>query len=123
MDAPIRAGRWLVSGALGLAVLGVGGCATQADPDVKQAGPAVVVNAGVDVGPVKPPVTIVPGAKAAGAIEGKGTDTGTTAPTTKAEPDGQAKKVPAAKPRPLNDSPASPKSPLSARSPRSANTP
>lgn len=121
MDAPTRAGRWLVSGALGLAVLGAGGCATETQPAAKQAGPAVVVNAGVDVGPVRPPVAVGPGAKGAGAIQGKGTDTGTT--TTKAEPDGQAKKVPAAKPRPLNDSPASPKSPLSARSPRSANTP
>lgn len=124
METPIRAGRWLVSGALGLAVLSAGGCAAASDPGAKQAGPAVMVNAGA--GPANPPATKAPAGKDGGAITRNRTDAGSTSQTTRLESDGQARKVPAAKPRPAGESPASPLSPRTAASPRtpvSANTP
>ncbi len=116
----MRIGRWLVSGALGLAVLGAGGCAESAEPDIESAGPAVLVNARVDSGS---PVTKPPGATSGLVVIGDG---GPGRPATMAESDGRATKVPPANPRSINDSPVSPRSertPPSAKTLPSADTP
>ncbi len=112
METTNRGGRWLVSGVLGLAVLGTAGCAGGAGPSSQQAGPAVVLNAPADTGLSKPP-----SGKSA-AVKGAGT--GSASPSATPDADRTTKQVPPAKPKSVNDSPDTgntPKSPPSARTP------
>ena len=113
METSTRSGRWLVSGVLGLAVLGAAGCSADANPSSQQAGPAVVLNAPADSGLSKPPSSKTADVRTTG---GAGTAISAVTP----DRDVATKKVPAAKPKSINDSPDSPPSP---RTPPSADTP
>ena len=103
METSTRSGRWLVSGVLGLAVLGAAGCSADANPSSQQAGPAVVLNAPADSGLSKPPSSKTADVRTTG---GAGTAISAVTP----DRDVATKKVPAAKPKSINDSPDSPPS-------------
>ncbi len=96
METSSSGGRWLVSGVLGLAVLGTAGCATTATPASRDAGPAVVLN--VPAEPT-PSASASPTAKPS-PVKAKAT----------ASADGTAKKVPAPSPESANEGPDSPPS-------------
>lgn len=123
METSTRGGRWLVSGVLGLAVLGAAGCGGPgASPSTsEQVGPAVVLNAPADSGLSKPPASKST-SKAAGAGAAGAAGTAVSA----VSPDGATKQVPAAKPKPAKDSPNSAPTARTAKTPNtppSANTP
>lgn len=99
MDAPNRAPRWIVTGVLGLAVLGTAGCGSS-PATVAEAGPAVVV-----AGPAEPTVSRPPAPTGSLRASGGG--------STAAHDSGDAKKVSAPSPQ----SARSPKSPPSAPTP------
>ncbi|HMQ36728.1 MAG TPA: hypothetical protein PKA07_04135 [Micropruina sp.] len=103
METSTRSGRWLVSGVLGLAVLGAAGCSADANPSSQQAGPAVVLNAPADSGLSKPPSSKTADVRTTG---GAGTAISAVTP----DRDVATKKVPAAKPKSINDTPDSPPS-------------
>lgn len=98
--------RWVITGVLGLALMGAG-CSTGADP-LTQGGPAVVMDAaGQSTKSVAaPPSDKLVGLSATGNA-GKGTK---SAKTPSAASPATAKKVPAASPRAVNNSPDSPES-------------
>lgn len=114
---PGRGGRWLVTGVLGLAVLGATGCATDTGHRSQPAGPAVVLDAPSGAGGLSRPPTekVTAGSKA-----------DSDAATTSVGPDDRTtKQVPAAKPKAI-ESPNTPKSPNTGKtpvSPPSARTP
>jgi hypothetical protein len=99
MDTSTRAPRWVVTGVLGLAVLGAGGCASSPPSVSEQLGPAVVV-----AGPAESTLSRPPTTKAS--LQASG---GTSA---EADPGG-AKKVTAPSPQTAN----SPTTPPSAATP------
>ncbi|MFT4295600.1 MAG: hypothetical protein QM582_09320 [Micropruina sp.] len=119
METSTRAGRWLVSGALGLAMLGAGGCATSAAPSSEDAGPAVVLNAPADAGPARPPSAKDTRTKGAG-VTGAAGDSSADRASKRVDQGDASAKVPAAKPKSVNDSPNSPASPNTPASPRTA---
>ncbi|MFT4217109.1 MAG: hypothetical protein QM619_08005 [Micropruina sp.] len=112
MDTSNRGGRWLVSGAIGLAVLGTAGCA-RSGPTSQQAGPAVVLSAPTQAVPSKQP--------SAKASPLKSTSTETSTATV--DGDRTTKQVPLAKPKSLNETSNSAPSPRTPKSPPSARTP
>ena len=57
MDTSTRAPRWVVTGVLGLAVLGAGGCASSPASVSEQVGPAVVVARPAESTLSRPPAT------------------------------------------------------------------
>ena len=97
--------RWLVTGVLGLAVLGTSGCATETAALTQQVGPAVVLNGPAEGRQAKPPATPTSTKASAG--------TGATAGDDKGSRDGTVKKVPPASPQSVN----SPETPPSAPTP------
>lgn len=111
-----RGGRWLVTGVLGLAVLGAAGCATESGHRSQPAGPAVVLDAPSGTGLRVPP------AENAAAVANAGSG---PAKTSVSPDDRTSKQVPAAKPKPI-DSPNTPATPDTGKtpvSPPSARTP
>ena len=99
MDTSTRAPRWVVTGVLGLAVLGAGGCASSPPSVSEQLGPAVVV-----AGPAESTLSRPPATKASLQASG-GTATDSDS--------GGAKKVTAPSPQTVN----SPTTPPSAATP------
>lgn len=105
-DSSARAARWLVSGVLGLAVLGSAGCATTGTAAVtQQVGPAVVLD-GPKASSAKPPSTRSSAKASAGGRAAEVSEEKASKPTSK---DGGVKKVTPASPQSVN-SPVTPPS-------------
>lgn len=111
MESVDRRGRWLVSGVLGLAILGTAGCGgTTAAPTTREAGPPIVLNVPEGAAPSKTP-------------KAKPSPSPSTVKAQTSDENRTSKQVPVAKPKSINDSPNTGRTPNTPPSPPSARTP